>query len=342
MISAAKIDHANSGRRLPARRAEGGWVLAATLVLSTLAVAVTVTYARHAVLAKKSLEFAKGASEVEEATRSGLQRVRERMRRGDSPGTLAEGTADQVVTSTGQTVVGEREEITHNTREVRVRAESTESGEDEEAHIRARAEVAPGSGETQKPTQLRCEDGQALLLAGNLTIIDGHESFSDIELAGLFLLEEGATLDLHNVILRGTIITRAGICASNPKLVGSGRPSVNVTGGLRLLAGTELPDTAMVAPDLRFLADETSAVEVRGFAVADEVEVSGRGCMRGMIVSGASEVIGTDVRRPGHGRLPEDFPTNVECGGEVITRMGFPTDVIPDVVLDTMADAEIP
>ncbi len=337
MTSATTFDK----RRIPARRAESGWVLAATLVISTLAVAVTVTYARHAVLAKKTLEFAKGASEVEEATRSGLQRVRERMRHGNSPGTVAQGTADHVVTSMGQTVTGEREEIDYDTREVRVRAASSQNGEDETAHLRARANVAPACGETDKPTQLRCQDGEQLLLAGNLMIISGHAAYADVELAGLFLLEEGATLDLHNVILRGTIITRAGICASNPKLKGGSRPSVNVSGGLRLLAGTELPDTAMVAPDLRFLADGSSSIEVRGFAVADEVEVSGRGCMRGMIVSGSSEVIGTAVSRPGHGREPEDFPTNVECGGEIVRCMGFPTDEVPDDTLDAMLTVDL-
>lgn len=335
------IDNPRAVRRVPARRGQGGWVLAATLVISTLAVAVTVTYARHAVLAKKSLEFSKGASEVEEATRSGLQRVRERMRRGDSPGTVAQGTADEVVTPSGQCVVGERHVISHNKREVNVRAKSNENEQDEEAHLNARAKVAPACGTTQKPTQLECEDGAQVLLAGNLTILSGHTAYADVELAGLMLLEEGATLDLHNVILRGTIITRAGICSSNPKLVGGSRPRVTVSGGLRLLAGTELPDTAMVAPDLRFLVDDTASVEIRGFAVADEVEVHGRGAIRGMLVSGESEVIGSAVRRPGHGRGEQNFPDNIDCGGEIVTRIGFPSILVPESTLDTMVEADL-
>jgi hypothetical protein len=341
MTPAPLIDNRRAGRRIPVRRAEGGWVLAATLVLSTLAVAVTVTYARHAVLAKKSLEFAKGASEVEEATRSGLQRVRERMRIGDLPGTVAEGNADEVVTPSGQSVVGEREKVSHNTREVRVTAESSQNGEDEQAHIRARAQVAPASGTTQKPTQLDCDDGEAVLLAGNLMIISDHTAFSDVELAGLFLLEEGATLDLHNVLLRGTIITRAGVCESNPKLVGGSRPIVNVSGGLRLLAGTYLPGTAMVAPDLRFLVEETASIEVEGFAVADEMDIKGRGSLRGMVVTGSAETFASDVRRPGHGREPQEFPSYIECGGEVVTTIGFPTLEVPESTLDLMSTADL-
>jgi hypothetical protein len=323
------------------RRAEGGWVLAATLILSSLAVAVTVTYARHAVLAKKSLEFAKGASEVEEATRSGLQRVRERMRRGNSPGTVAEDAADHATLPTGEQIVGERQVLSHDRRELRVRANSSVGGTDDEANLRARTAIVPGSGVTDKPTRMQCEDGEAVLIAGLVTIIDGYVPFSDTELAGLFLLEEGATLDLHNVILRGTILTRSGVCDSNPKLTGASRPRVTVSGGLRLLAGTELPDVAMVGPDLRFEADGSSTIEIRGFAVADELELEGRGCVRGMIVSGESEEISEDVRRPGHGREPQSFPSVIDSGGERVTRISFPIDEVPEPVLDTMASGDI-
>ncbi len=108
-----------------ARRNESGWVLAASLILSTLAIAVTVTYARHAVLAKKSLEFAQGASPVEEATRSGMERVRERMLDGNPPGTVEEGTQDHAVTAGGEDVTGERQVLAAQMREIRVRATST-------------------------------------------------------------------------------------------------------------------------------------------------------------------------------------------------------------------------
>jgi hypothetical protein len=231
--------------------------------------------------------------------------------------------------------------LAHNRRELRVRAWTNENGSDDEAHILARASVVPGSGVTDEPTRLQCEDGEQLLLAGNLTIIDGTTGFADMELAGLFLLEEGATLDLHNVILRGTIITRSGLCSSNPKLAGGSRPRVNISGGLRLLAGTELPDVAMCAPDLRFTADAGSSIEIRGFAVADEIEVSGRGCVRGMVVSGESESIDEEVSRPGHGREPQAFPSCVDLGGERVTRISFPIDPVPEAVLDCMLATDI-
>jgi len=323
------------------RRSEAGWVLAAALVLSALTIAVTVTYARHAVLAKKSLEFGSGASEVEEASRSGMERVHERMRDGNPPGTLAEGTHDQATTPGGQHVTGEREVIPNQMREIRVRATGASGTQsNDEFRTKARASVAPGSGNSQKKTTIDCPDGQQLI-AGNLLIISGPTSFVGVELAGLMLLEDGAELTLQDCVLRGTILTRHGVCKDHPAASGANRPTVSVFGGLRLLAGTELPDTAMCAPDAIFETDDASRVEIRGFAVADEIKVKGRGSVRGMVVSGADEEFGADIRRPGHGRGAESYPTCIEPGSEIITRAVFPNDPVPESTLDVMANCAI-
>jgi hypothetical protein len=322
------------------RRAEAGWVLAASLVLSSLVIAVTVTYARHAVLAKKSLEFGKGASEVEEASRSEMEKVRERMRDGDPPGTVNEGTHDEAVTPTGEYVEGEREVLGNQRREVRVRARSGPVDDGEEFRTKARGRVEPGSGKTQQRTTVQCADGQTLL-AGNLMVISGPTEFQGVELAGLMLLEDGAELTLQDVVLRGTILTRHGACNDHPKAEGANRPTVRVFGGLRLLAGTELPETAMCAPDAIFEADDASRVEIRGFAVADEIKVKGRGCVRGMVVSGESEDVADSVRRPGHGRGQESYPGHIRPGAEEFVRVAFPNDPVSDATLDVMASCQL-
>lgn len=326
-------------KRTLVRRGEAGWVLAATLVLSSLAIAVTVTYARHAVLAKKSLEYGKGASEVEEASRSGMERVRERMRDGDPPGTIQEGTHDEAITPTGEVVEGEREVLPEQRREVRVHARSGPEDDGDEYRTRARGRVEPGSGDTQTRTTIECDDGQ-VLLAGNLMVISGPTQFQGVELAGLMLLEEGAELTLTDVVLRGTIITRHGACRDHPKSEGAARPKVRVFGGLRLLAGTELPETAMCAPDAVFECDDASRVEMRGFACADEIRVKGKGTVRGMVVSGVAEDIDAEVRRPGAGRGVEEYPEYVVPGAEEFVRVAFPNDPVSDATLDAMATCD--
>jgi hypothetical protein len=302
-------------------------------------VAVTITYARHALLAKQTLQFGKGASEVDEASRSELERVRELMRIGDKPGTVATGDHDEAVTPTGEIVRGEREIVGHARRELRVHAEGG-NNQTEQARLKARSSVVPGNRPQGDRTVLECATG-SVMLAGNVTIISGVQAYVGVQLAGLFLLEDGAELTLEDCVLRGTILTRHGACRDHPPATGSQRPRVRVYGGLRLLAGTELPDVAIVAPDLRFETDDSSRVEVRGFVSADEVRVGGRGCVRGMVVHNETESIGSKTRRPGFGRGSQDFPDTVSCGAEEVSSLCFPTSVVPVATLNKMSSASI-
>jgi hypothetical protein len=318
------------------RRPEAGWVLAATLIMSSIAIAVTVTYARHAILAKRSLEFAKGASPVEEASRSEMDRVRELMRRGDPPGTIEDGEHDEIVTPTGEVATGEREVVPDQKREIKVHAKGVNPNSEDEYHAEARAKVEPANGPTKDRTTVECETGEGLL-AGTVMIISGATAFTGVELAGLMLLEQGATLTLTDVVLRGTILTRHGACKDSPKLTGLNRPKVQVVGGLRLLAGTELPGTAMAAPDAIFECDNAARVELKGFACADEVKVKGKGSVKGMVVSGAVQQIDSKYSRPGFGRGSQDYPGHIVPGGEEIKRVCFPNAKVPPSTLDTMA-----
>lgn len=323
-------------KHLPRDPRQGGWVLMATLVLSAIVVSVTVTYARHAVLAKRSLEFASGASPAEEASRSGLDRTRDRMREGHLPGTEESGTEDVVTTPGGEIVTSERVVIDHDERNLRVRARGFGLDVAEEANLRARGRIVP-SGEIQgNRNAVRCETGDALLLAGNLTIISGDVTYQDTQLAGLMLLEAGAHLTLEDVVLRGTIITRAGLCNGNTPQAGANRPRVSVYGGLRLLAGTELPDVAVAGPDLRFHADSSSRLEVRGMVMAEEFEAPGRGAVRGMCVSTEDSVFGSGMRRPGHGRGLQSWSDEVEAGAESVRTLAFPYEEVSEAQYDAM------
>jgi hypothetical protein len=333
-------------QRVPsrARRGESGWVLAASLVLSTLAVAVTVTYARHAVLAKKSLEFAQGASAVEEASRSGMERVRERMRDGDCPGTVDQGTQDHCTTPGGQDVTGERKVLTPKQREIRVRATGpSATNSSDEFRTKAKSNVQPSSkskGKVQSTTTLSCPDGTTVL-AGNITIISGPVQYIGVELSGLFILQDDAVLTLQDVVLRGTILTNHGVCKDHPQATQAHRPQLKVYGGLRLISGNDIPKVAICAPDMVMDCDASSRVEIDGFACADEVNVKGKGRVHGMVVSNTDEDISSKVKRPGHGRGCEDYPDTIDCGAEDMTSVVFPNTPIPDSTLDAMIGVDL-
>ena len=326
-------------RRAP-RRGEAGWVLAASLILATMATAVTITYARHALLAKHTLQFGKGASEVDEASRSELERVRELMRIGDKPGTIATGDHDSAITPTGESVQGERQVTSHSTRELRVQAQGNSTNSDEEAKLKAQATVVPGNQPEVDVTTLECPTG-SILLAGTVTIVDGAVSYANTELAGFFVLENGSELTLQDVILKGTILTRHGACRDHPAATGTDRPRVRVYGGLKLVSGTELPDVAIVAPDGILEADATSRLEIQGFVSTDEVTATGRGSVHGMVVHNVSEQFGSKMRRPGYGRGPQPWPATISPGSEEVASLSFPVSTVPESVIVAMETYEI-
>ena len=341
MVDTTRRDGRRTRRPLPQARNEGGWVLLATLVLSALVVSVTVTYARHAVLAKKSLEVAQGASEAEEASRSGLERTRELMQRGDLPGTIDEGAEDIVQTPTGETVISEREVKNHRDRGLKVRAHGNGNDVEDEANLRAQARIQPGA-KGPKATRFKCETGQGYQYHGATSVITGNVVKQNEELVGILLLEAGSTLTLDNVVLRGAIVTHAGLCDDNPPLEDAMRPQVTVYNGLRILDRPDLiPDTAVCAPDARISCDSNARVEMRGLVVAEELEVPGRGSMRGLVVSKQTPVLSTKVRRPGHGRGLQSWPETIEPASESVRRMGFPFDKVDGDTLVAMNSCDV-
>ena len=329
----------SSARRAP-RRGEAGWVLAASLILATMATAVTITYARHALLAKHTLQFGKGASEVDEASRSELERVRELMRIGDKPGTIATGDHDSAVTPTGEQVQGERQVTSHSTRELRVQAQGNSTNSTEEAKLKAQSTVVPGNKPEVDATTIECPTGN-IILAGSVTIISGAQSYTGVEMAGIFLLEDGAELTLQDVVLHGSILTRHGACREHPAATAENRPHTRVYGGLKLVAGAELPDVAIVAPDMILEADPTSRVEIQGFVSADEVIADGRGSVHGMVVHNVSEQFSSKMRRPGYGRGPQPWPATISPGSEEVASLSFPVSTVPESMVVAMETYEI-
>jgi hypothetical protein len=325
----------------PTRPAEQGWVLLASLILAGVAASVTVTWARHAVLAKGVLEMAHGASSSEEAARSGLNHCREQMRQGHPPGCTCDGTEDVVVTDDGNVVTIEREVESHDRRRIITHAEKVGGGFEEQAKIKGRATVKPASNGSGDPTRLDCDEGNGILMAGNLTIISGTSSYQNQEMAGLFLLEPGSELTLENIVLRGTIITRAGLCGDQAIQQGANRPKLIIEGGLRLLSGTVLPDVAMVGPDLEVDAATDSRVEIRGQVVADEVRIRGRGSVKGMVTTETYSEFGSNVRRPGHGRGTQPWSDKLVAGAEEITAISFPADEYTDAEMDLMESPSV-
>jgi hypothetical protein len=324
------------------RPAEQGWVLVASFILAGLAASVSVTWARHAVLAKSSLEMAHGASESEEAAQSGLNHAREQMRQGHPPGNCGDGTEQVVLTEDGHVVTIEREVSSHKRRRLRTYATKMNGQFTEEAAVRARARVVPESNSEGEPTRLNCDSGAvSTMMAGLVTVLSGSNTYSDVDMAGLFILEPGADLTLENVVLRGAVITRAGRCADEPMQTGSNRPTINMVGDIRLIAGTVLPDVAMVAPDCVVTADADARVEIQGQVVANELDLPCRGSLRGMVVTEKRGNIGGGCKRPGYGRGPQSWSNELVAGAERVTLISFPSESYTESEMDAMESCNV-
>lgn len=328
--------------RAPAR-GEQGWVLLATVILSAVAASLTVTWARHAVLQKSQLEMSSGASEAEEATRSGLERTREKMRRGNPPGSEADGEEDIVTSEGGDVIICERE-VEDNCKR-RVRARSHKPGKDfekdfnESASARGRCRVQPGSGgggSGGNYTRLDCVTGASVIAAADLIVISGNVTYSHTTVKGVFLLEAGAELTLDKVVLQGGIVTRAGLCEDTARQTGSSRPRVYLERGTHINPGYTLKDIAIMAPDAIVEADSNARINLHGFMAADVFDLDCRGSLHGMIVAESSMNINSKIVRTQEGRGPQDFPSSVLPGAEVMTSISFPEGEPTEAQLDLM------
>lgn len=319
---------AGSAARAHGRRGEQGWVLVATLILTSVVATITVGWARHAVLSKGQLELASGASRTEEAARSGFDRTREQMRQGRPPGSEDDGEEDVVVTDHGDEVRASRKVKggENDKREVRVRVEHESGGDHRRASLRGEAEITPGSQGGGKRTRLRKDEGDKVNLIPGLTRITGELVFTpSSDLDGLFLLEDGARIVLEDCTLRGAILTRASLDPDAPLAEGEDRPEIEIRGSFSCRPGDDLPGLAICGPDARVIADSGATIDIDGMVCAEELDLPCRGALRGLVVTEGSESLGPDVDRPGHSRGPQDFPEYMDVGSERMTRIAFPS-----------------
>lgn len=309
---------------------EDGWVLIATLILTSVVASITVGWARHAVLSKGQLEFATGASRTEEASRSGFDRLREQMRNGDPPGSEEDDEGDVVVTTHGDEVRVSRgkSDDKNNGRRVDVEVRHESGADHRAAALRGDAEVVPGSRGGGNRTRLKCDEGSKILLIPGLTMVTGEMVFTpSSNLEGVFLMEAGSRMVLEDCTLLGSIVTRSSLCEDNPHATGAQRPEIEIRGSFSCRSGDDLPGISICGPDARVLADSQARVDIDGMVVVEEIDLPCRGNLRGMLVAEGDENLGVNILRPGHGRGPQNFPDSVEVGSERMTRIAFPSEV---------------
>lgn len=117
---------------------------------------------------------------------------------------------------------------------------------------------------------------------------------------------------------------------------GANRPRINIEGNVRLVAGTDLPEVAICAPDAVVRSSHSSRCEADGVVSADEVEIDGRATFQHLVICETVEDLGDDCVRPGHGRGTRDWPECLEAGIERVTAISFPAEGFTEGELDAL------
>ncbi len=324
----------------PKRSNPQGWVLISALLLSSLLAALTVTWARHAVQAKATLDIAAGASQAEESTKSGFARTRTMMRNSEVPGGCSTGNEDIVTTPVGGIVISEIHAISHGLREVWVVAKEDENSATE-AMLHAFAEIIPGNGSMgDVRTRLQSSTCQQLFDAGDVTTVSSDTTLSGTA-SGIYMVQDSVTLTLDDCVFTGVIASTFGLASSSTPATVGDRPRLIIAGDSRLESNVDVPGVSVVMPDGIVTSDSSSRFDIDGFVVGEELLLEGRGTARGMLVAGGVESIGADILRPGHGRGVQSWPTDVIPGAERIMTIVFPRDEVTDEELDTMESFDL-
>ena len=71
-------------------------------------------------------------------------------------------------------------------------------------------------------------------------------------------------------------------------------------------------------------------------SICDEMDLGGRGCVRGMVVTETSGNIGPSVRRPGFGRGAQGWSNKLVAGAEKVRTLAFRAEGFEEAELDLM------
>jgi hypothetical protein len=294
----------------PPHRTCRGFALLAVLMLVGLIGLLGATYTRHTTIVSKSSSVALSALRARSAVDSGVQYARQCLRtgRGAASASLATGSADAVLQIAD--LGGDRSRV-----EVRS-LDSSGIG----ATLLLEASRVPRvlAGEPDDLPRLRATTVLDLMADASVpkTWIGSSTTLTDTDVAGLLIVQDGATLTLDGVVVHGAIVSAGTMtsalygaydAASAPRLV--------VAGDVRLTPAAWLPGISLVMPDgdvQGALAD--SRVQWDGAVVAHALALSGSGALHDHVASVVPPALAAGVERPFAARGPRPWAAGLDLG----------------------------
>lgn len=322
------------------QRSQSGFALLAVMMLVGLIGMISATYLRNVILESQSSPASKPIVDAGEAVHSGLQWGRQALRSGVN---VTSTTVDN-----GQT-----------TASVLI----TQLGNDR-ASILSRSVNADGLGatmmteasrikqvNTDNPDTLpQIDEATLTALVADPTVpklyYGGMQRIEDVDLYGLVIIQNYATIYFDNVTIEGAIVSEDALqSGSLGNYDPTSAPTVILDGNLRVDSASFLPGVAMLLPD-GIIRDWISpaSVQLDGDVIAHTIMLNNvSGALHGNIASVAPLELSTNVEQPGANRTPLEWSDSLDMGGTwEIESLAFVPRVSTISELDAITGFSIP
>ncbi len=294
---------------------QGGYVLLTVLLLSILMVSGTVGYARYALQAEQHDVAALGNHSAREAALSGLAYARQAL----ASGTLASSTTVQV----GGAAVDILLTDAGNDRHL-LTIESLDEGLG--ARIVAEAAVIPSaSGDMPRIDPVAA----AAILADSATQKE-EGTKEDKTFEGHLVVKKGKTLNLINVVVKGSIFSETALLAAIDGLpyddieYTGDETALVIEGGLRVDGVGAMAGVSIFMPEGSVSADDETQIELNGAVVSNTLLLDGHGVIAGPLLTQNTPTVNSLIDRPGEGRAPRPWPTALTHASYEIDWIAFP------------------
>jgi hypothetical protein len=289
---------------------QGGYVLLAVILLMTLVASLVTSFSRGAVLAKSD-GMSSDRMVVQTMLDSGLVFANQSLRHGRTLSRSVDApSGEQLAVNVSDAGDGL----------LNIQVTTNASGMSQ--LLTALAEVHFAEGE-ELPT-LTDTARSAVPTTHNLITVSGSMAFRNQQIAGIFLLRDGATLELENVVLVGAIVSQNAM--SDDAWTEPERTKVRIVGSVLIEPSATLAQCAIVAPDATIELVSEPRFQVHGVVVADTINVmdpTAKAVLHRQLAVANSIGFTPNIIQMGVGRGPRPWPTALKSGSQGITRLVF-------------------
>lgn len=290
------------------RPSQSGYVLLVVLLLVSLLVGLTVTYARSAVLAGEQLPFTQKKVAGQSGMDSGLAFARKLL--------LEQGpTTTSVPGPAGSPVTISIDEPDPTLRAIDV---SIDSGRTVSALAEVR--LAPGGA---LPT-LTAEARTAVSESPDTDIVYTDQQYRNTTVNGILLVSKGQTITLADTIVKGAIVSQNAM--SDEAWSEGDRITILIEDSVLMEPGGVLAQCSIIAPDARIRLRNQPRWQAHGVVVADTVateDVTARARWHREVLARDIVDATADMIALNTDRAPMAWPDALTTGAQAITRLVF-------------------